>query len=108
MQIDADRGSESKTPVTVRSSDDSSQRSPRCQATKRAANSTKQAQSVLLQKLGIAVSSRHSSDTQIQGDIPQEPLSGSKQQALQMMFSAAFDEVAMNLDMAGLLDADAV
>jgi CheY-like chemotaxis protein len=34
-------------------------------------------------------------------------LSESKQQALEMLFSAEFDLVAMNLDMAGL-DVDAV
>jgi hypothetical protein len=67
-------------------------------------NSTKQAQSVLLKKLGVYVD-----DAAIGADIQRKfkdtfrgQLTARKQRALQILFSGDFDPAAMGLDMAGL------
>jgi hypothetical protein len=79
-------------------------RSGRLAAKPRAANSTKQAQSVLLKKLGV-----HVNEDAVDSDIQQKfkemfhgPMSTRKQQAFQILFSGDFDPTAMELDMAGL------
>jgi hypothetical protein len=79
-------------------------RSVRLAAKPRAANTTIQAQNVLLQKLGIAVNTET-----MDAEVVQRfraafagPMSAYKQNALQVLFSGDFDPMAMNLDLAGL------
>ena len=70
----------------------------------READSTKQAQCVLMQKLGVIASLPNvDSDTvRKYKSTFQAPLSASKQEALQLLFGGEFDPMAMNLDMVGM------
>jgi hypothetical protein len=84
-------------------------RSVRLVAKPRAANSTKQAQSVLLKKLGV-----HVDDASVDSDIQRkfrETINGNmsvrKQRALQILFSGDFDPEALGIGSAGE-DVDAV
>jgi hypothetical protein len=67
-------------------------------------NSTEQAQCVLMQKLGVIANSPNVGSETIRKYKAtfQTPLSTSKQEALQMLFSEDFDPVTMNLDMIGV------
>lgn len=70
----------------------------------RAANSTKQAQSVLLKKLGVHVDDA-SVDSEIQRKFKETfrgNMSVRKQQALQILFSSELDPAALGLDMTGV------
>ena len=77
------------------------QRSDRIAAKPREADSTKQAQCVLMQKLGmVAPSPNVDSETVRKYKATfRAPLSDSTQEALQLLFGGEFDPVAMNLDM---------
>lgn len=70
----------------------------------REANSTKQAQCLLTQKLGVMVASPgvDSETVQKYKATFQASLSASKQEALQLLFGGDFDPVATNLDMVGV------
>ena len=90
----------SRTPVSIHSI----RRSGMLAAKPRAANSTKQAQSVLLKKLGVRVD-EDAGDSEIQRNFKETfrgPMSSGKQQAFQLLFTGDFDPVAMELNMAGL------
>ena len=78
----------------------------RIAAQPREADSTKQAQRVLIQKLGFeAPSPNVGSDTVRKYKAAfREPLSDSTYHALQLLFGGDFDPVAMKLDMIGLDD----
>jgi hypothetical protein len=96
------RSRRAKTPVSI----GSLRRSRRLAARPRAANSTRQAQIVLMKKLGMAVDA-----TDADSDIDLKfraafsgPISARKQQALQIIFSGDFDPTALGLD-EGDLDA---
>jgi len=88
----------SRTPISVGSSG-------RLAAKPREANATRQAQIVLLKKLGVHVDTsapdlyikRKFKDTFRGGN-----MSANKQQALQILFNSDFDPMAMGLDMAEL------
>jgi len=79
-------------------------RSERIATTPREADSTKQAQLVLMQKLGVAAPSPvvDSETVRKYKTTFREPLSESNQEALQLLFGGQFDPVAMNLNMLGL------
>ncbi|CAD6271194.1 unnamed protein product [Miscanthus lutarioriparius] len=89
-----------RTPAHVQSL----RRSERIAATPREADSTKQAQLVLMQKLGMAAPSPavDSETVRKYKTTFREPLSESNQEALQLLFGGQFDPVAMNLNMLGL------
>jgi hypothetical protein len=90
----------SRMPVSIHTL----RRSGRIAARPRAANSTRQAQIVLMRKLGLDVDTT-TVDSEIERKFKaafQGPMSANKQQALQILFSAEFDPVAMDLDMAEL------
>jgi hypothetical protein len=91
---------ESRTPATVLSI----RRSSRLAAKPRAANATLQAQSVLMQKLGVAVEAPPADLEAFQTYLATfaDPLTPSKQEALQTLFSPDFDPVAWNLNLADL------
>ena len=78
--------------------------SDRLAAKPREADSTKQAQFVLMQKLGVVASSPNVNSEMVRKYKPtfQAPLSASKQEALQLLFGGEFDPLAMNLDMVGM------
>lgn len=82
----------SRTPVSVLSL----HRSKRLAAKLRDPNSTKQAQCVLMQKLGVVASSPNVGSETVRKYKAtfQAPLSTSKQETLQMLFSGDFDPVA--------------
>jgi hypothetical protein len=82
----------SRTPVSILTI----RCSIRLAAKPREADSTKQAQSVLMQKLGVMVPSPKFKA------VFQAPLSASKHGALQLLFGGDFDPVTMNLDMVGI------
>ena len=88
----------SRTPVSIHSI----RRSGRLAAKPRAANSTKQAQSVLLKKLGVRVD-EDAGDSEIQRNFKETfrgPMSSGKQQTFQLLFSGDFDPTAIGLEMA--------
>ncbi|CAD6341147.1 unnamed protein product [Miscanthus lutarioriparius] len=79
-------------------------RCDRIAAKPREADSTKQAQCVLMQKPGmVAPSPNVDSETVRKYKATfRAPLSDSTQEVLQLLFGGEFDPVAMNLDMVGL------
>jgi len=89
-----------RTPVSVQSL----WRSERLAAKPREADSTKQAQCVLMQKLGVVASSPNIDSEMVRKykSTFWEPLSASTQEALQLLFGGEFDSLAMNLDMVGM------
>jgi hypothetical protein len=79
-------------------------RSGHIAAKPRVANTTRQAQNVLMKKLGIDVD-EDAGDSEIECKFRatfQGPMSANKQQALQIPFNGDFDPAAMDLDMAEL------
>ncbi|CAD6248491.1 unnamed protein product [Miscanthus lutarioriparius] len=86
-----------RTPVSVRSL----RHSERLAAKPREADSIKQAQCVLMQKLGVIARSPivDSETVRKYKSTFQTPLSASKQEALQLLFGGDFDSLAMNFDM---------
>jgi hypothetical protein len=72
------------------------------------ANATRQAQNVLLKKLGIAVE-EDAADLEIESKFKAafHHMSERKQQALQILFNGDFDPAAMDLELTGL-DTDVV
>lgn len=95
----------SKTPKSVLTP----RRSERLAMKPRAANATLQAQSVLMQKLGVTVNTNAMDAKALEKYRATfaAPLSTSKQEALQTLFLDELDLVAMNLDLAGL-DVEAI
>ena len=89
-----------RTPVSVLSL----RRSDRLAARPREADSTKHAQCVLMQKLGVVASSPNIDSKTVckYKSTFQASLSASKQEALQLLFGGEFDPLAMNLDMVGM------
>jgi hypothetical protein len=89
----------SRTPVSVHSL----RRSGRIAARPRVANATRQAQNVLLKKLGIAVE-EDAADLEIENKVKAafHHMSTRKQQALQILFKGDFDPAAMDLNLTGL------
>jgi len=89
-----------RTPVSVQSL----WRSERLAAKPREADSTKQAQCVLMQKLGVVASSPNVDSETVRKykSTFREPLSASTQEALQLLFGGEFDPLAVNLDMIGM------
>jgi len=91
----------SRTPISV----GSLRRSGRLAAKPRAANATRQAQIVLLKKLGVHVDTS-APDLEIEQKFKATfrggNMSANKQQALQILFNSDFDPMAMGLDMAEL------
>ena len=89
-----------KTPVSIQSL----RRSDRLAAKPREADSTKHAQCVLMQKLGVVASSPNVDSETVHKykSTFQAPLSASKQKALQLLFGGEFDPLAMNMDMVGM------
>ncbi|CAD6229261.1 unnamed protein product [Miscanthus lutarioriparius] len=89
-----------KTPVSIQSL----RRSDRLAAKPREADSTKHAQCVLMQKLGVVASSPNVDSETVRKNKStfQAPLSASKQEALHLLFSGEFDPLVMNLDMVGM------
>jgi hypothetical protein len=87
----------SRTPVSIHSL----RRSGRIAAQPRAANSTRQAQNVLLKKLGIAVD-EDAVDSVIESQFKAAfcHMTERKQRALQILFNGDFDPVTLDLDMA--------
>jgi hypothetical protein len=67
------------------------------------ANATRQAQNVLLKKLGIAVE-EDAADLEIENKFKAafHHMSTRKQQALQILFKGDFDPAAMDLNLTGL------
>jgi hypothetical protein len=91
-----------RTPAAAQSL----RRSERIAAAPREADSTKQAQLVLMQKLGVAPPS-HAVDAEVVREYKtafRAPLSDSTREALQLLLGGEFDPVAMKLDMIGLDD----
>ena len=82
------------------------QRSDRIAAKPREADSTKQAQCVLMHKLGMVAPSPNVDSKTVRKykykATFKAPLSDSTQEALQLLFGREFDPVAMNLDMVRL------
>ena len=70
----------------------------------READSTKQAQCVLMRKLRVVAGSPTVDSEMVRRykSTFQAPLSASKQEALQLLFGGEFDPLAMNLDMVGM------
>jgi hypothetical protein len=70
----------------------------------REANSTKQAQCVLMQKLGVVAPSPNVDSETVRKykTTFRALLSPNKQEALNLLFGAEFDPVALNLDIVGL------
>jgi hypothetical protein len=89
-----------RTPVSVLSP----WRNDRLAKKAHEADSTKQAQCVLMQKLGVVASSPNVDSEMVPKykSTFQAPLSASKQEVLQLLFGEEFDSVAMNLDMVGM------
>ena len=89
-----------RTPVPVLSL----RRSDCLAAKPREADSTMQAQCVLMQKLGVVASSPNVDSEMLRKykSTFQALLSASKQEALQLLFGGKFDPVVMNLDIVGL------
>jgi hypothetical protein len=87
----------SRTPVSIHSL----QHSGRIAAQPRAANSTRQAQNVLLKKLGIAVD-EDVVDSAIESQFKAgfRHMTERKRRALQILFNGDFDPVTLDLDMA--------
>jgi hypothetical protein len=81
-------------------------RSERIAALPREADSTKQAQRVLMQKLGVVAPSPNIDSETVHKykAIFRAPLSDSTREALQLLLGGEFDPVAMKLDMIGLDD----
>ena len=89
-----------RTPVSVQSL----RRNERLAAKPCEADSTKQAQCVLMQKLGVVASSPNVDSETVRKykSTFREPLSASTQEALQLLFGGEFDPLAVNLDMIGM------
>jgi hypothetical protein len=87
----------SRTPVSIHSL----RRNGHIAAQPRAANSTRQAQNVLLKKLGIAVD-EDAVDSAIESQFKAAfcHMTERKQRALQILFNGDFDPVTLDLDMA--------
>ena len=81
----------------------SARRSGRLAAKTKASNPTVQAQNVLKQKLGIANMAQSPEPAALDSikAFFAEPLSPSKQEALQALFAPDFDPVAMELNLTG-------
>ncbi|CAD6213711.1 unnamed protein product [Miscanthus lutarioriparius] len=90
----------SRTSVSVWSL----RRSERLAAKPREADSIKQAQCVLMQKLRVVASSPNVNSETVRKykSTFQVLLSASKQEALQLLFGGDFDPMALNFDMVGM------